>query len=195
MLRLLEIEGGTTLIDGLDLGTIPGETIRERIVAIPQDPLILANMSLRLNVDPGGTKPDAALIAALKRVGLWDGLLSDRPGGLEAEITAASLSKGQQQLLALARALLLKEGKKIVLLDEATSNVDGETDAIMQRVVKEEFEECTVITVAHRLETIMGSDVILVMEGGRIVEAGPPGVLLKKDGVQGRFTALVKSSR
>ncbi|KAK0643329.1 putative ATP-binding cassette transporter [Cercophora newfieldiana] len=192
LLRLLEIDSGTILVDGLDLATIPRETIRERIVAIPQDPLIIANMSLRLNVDPSATNPDAALIGALQRVGLWDGLLSDRPGGLEADITTASLSKGQQQLLALARALVLKEEKKIVLLDEATSNVDGETDAVMQRVVREEFTECTVITVAHRLDTIMGSDVILVMENGRIVETGPPGVLLRKDEGRGEFARLVR---
>jgi ABC-type multidrug transport system fused ATPase/permease subunit len=143
-------------------------------------------MSLRLNVNPSGTKPDTTLIAALERVGLWEGVLRDRPGGLDAEITTASLSKGQQQLLALARALVSKEEKKIVLLDEATSNVDGETSAVMQHVVREDFEGCTTITIAHRLDTIMGSDVIVVMEDGHIVEVGPPAELLEGDRGQGR---------
>ncbi|KAK4444931.1 ABC multidrug transporter [Podospora aff. communis PSN243] len=187
--RLLEIDSGVILVDGFDLATIPRETIRERILFIPQDPLILTGLSIRMNVDPSGTKLDAVLIAALQRVGLWDGLLCDRSRGLDAELTAASLSKGQQQLLALARALVLKDWKKIVLLDEATSNVDGDTAAVVQRVVGEEFEGRTVIVVAHRLETIMDSDTIVVMEDGCVVEAGPPQGLSKKKG--GRFVKLV----
>jgi ATP-binding cassette, subfamily C (CFTR/MRP), member 1 len=158
-------------------------------LSIPQDPLILTGMRLRLNVDPSGSKLDTVLIAALNRVGLWDGLFCDRPGGLDAEITAVSLSKGQQQLLALARALVVKEGKKIVLLDEATSNVDGDTDVMMQRVMREEFKDCTVVVVAHRLDTIMGSDIIVVMEDGCVVEVGPPQDLLKKN--EGKFAKLV----
>jgi ATP-binding cassette, subfamily C (CFTR/MRP), member 1 len=150
-------------------------------------------MSLRLNVDPSGTKPDSSLLAALERVGLWDGVLRERPGGLGAAITTASLSRGQHQLLALARALVSKEEKKIVLLDEATSNVDCDTDAVMQRVVREDFEGCTTITVAHRLDTIVGSDVIVVIEDGRIVEVGPPGELLNRDGGKGGFARLVKA--
>lgn len=156
-------------------------------MTLPQDPLILIG-SVRLNADPASTNDDNAIIEVLTKVGLWS-VLSDR-GGLDAEITASTLSKGQQQLLALARALL-KKGK-ILLLDEPTSNVDAETDKTMQRILREEFAECTILTVAHRLNTIIDSDVVLVLDGGRLAEMGRPQELLKtKDSL---FSKLAKSS-
>jgi ABC-type multidrug transport system fused ATPase/permease subunit len=184
-LRLLEIERGQILIDGLDLATIPRDTIRERLITIPQDPLII-NASVRLNMDPNLVRMDSDIVGALDRVGLWT-LIHER-GGLDHDITASSLSNGQRQLLALGRALL-KKGH-IVLLDEPTSNVDPGTDAIIQQVLREEFAESTVLTVAHRMDTIYpGSDVIVVMDQGRVAEVGPPADLLR----QGRlFAQLVR---
>ncbi|KAK0620015.1 P-loop containing nucleoside triphosphate hydrolase protein [Immersiella caudata] len=123
---------------------------------------------------------------------VWDGVLCDRPGGLDTGITGTSLSKGQQQLLALARVLVLKEGKKVVLLDEVTGNVDVDTDATVQQVVREQFDGYTVIVVAHRLDTIMGSDVIVVMKNGGIVEVGSLKELLSNDGGQGALAKMVK---
>ncbi|KAH8681655.1 putative ATP-binding cassette transporter [Xylariales sp. PMI_506] len=178
ILRLLELDSGSISIDGIDLATVPRETIRQQLVTIPQHPLILVG-SLRLNIDSHSEHPDSAVIHALERVGLWS-VLSDR-GGLDADLVASSLSKGQQQLLALARALL-KKGR-VLILDEPTSNVDTETDAVMQRVLREEFGDCTVLTVAHRLDTIMDCDCIAVMDQGRLVEYGAPQELLAtKDG-------------
>jgi ATP-binding cassette, subfamily C (CFTR/MRP), member 1 len=187
ILRLLEIDNGSLIIDGLDVATIKRNAIRERLVVIPQDPLILSG-SLRFNVDPTGMKSDSDIARVLDRVGLW-GILQER-GGLELEITAASLSKGQYQLLALARALL-KRGK-IILLDEATSNVDGQTDTMMQQVIREEFRDCTVLTVAHRINTIIDLDLIVVMDEGRIVETGKAEELLKRKGM---FSKLVKGDK
>ncbi|KAH8885459.1 putative ATP-binding cassette transporter [Thozetella sp. PMI_491] len=184
LLRLLEIDAGSVFIDNLDLASMPRDTIRERLVTLPQDPLILVG-SVRFNVDPHGKAIDEAIVETLSDVGLWSAL--QERGGLDTDITSASLSKGQQQLLALARAMLDKG--KILLLDEPTSNIDPETDATIQRLLKEKCADCTVLTVAHRMDTILGSDVVLVLEAGRIVEFGAPQELLQAGG---QFAALVR---
>lgn len=176
LLRLLEIDSGCIIVDGVDIASVPREIIRERLVAIPQETLILTG-SLRLNVDPTNSHPDSSIIAALERVRLWS-LLEER-GGLNAEIADSGLSKGQQQLLALSRAILRKG--KILLLDEPTSNVDSETDAIMQRILKEDFGDCTVLTVAHRLDSIMGCDAVAVVDAGNLIEVGPPEELVRRE--------------
>ncbi len=190
ILRLLELETGTITIDGTDLSTVPRDIIRERLVTLPQDPLVLIG-TVRTNTDPAGSAADTTLVAALERVGLWT-TLQER-GGLDAEITTASLSRGQQQLLALARALVRLRagggGGRVLLLDEPTSNIDTDTDATVQRVVREEFVDCTVLTVAHRMSSILDSDVVVVLEEGKVVEFGTPEDLLSLDG---RFARLVK---
>lgn len=161
---------GTILIDGIDLSVVPREIIRSRIVTIPQELFILSG-SVRLNADPTSAATDTFIITALTKVGLWD-ILSAR-GGLDAEMTANPLSQGQQQIFCLARAML-KSKAKILVLDEATSNVDAETDRVMQRLIREEFKDLTVLTVAHRMDTIMDSDRIAVLDGGRLVEIKEP---------------------
>ncbi|OTB09170.1 hypothetical protein M426DRAFT_7187 [Hypoxylon sp. CI-4A] len=188
--RLLEIESGVISIDDTDIATVPRETIRQRLISLPQDPLILAG-SVRLNVDPEGQATDEQVSAALNLVGLGD--VVESRGGILADITANSLSRGQQQLLALARAVVKRQvcGSTILLLDEATSNVDADTDAILQRILRESFAGCTRITVAHRIDTIMDSDLIVVMDSGSIVEAGPPGDLMRK--TDGWFAKLVQA--
>jgi ABC-type multidrug transport system fused ATPase/permease subunit len=141
-----------------------------------------------LNIDPFSVATDSEIIAALERVGLWS-ILSSR-GGLTAEIVPDSLSRGQQQLLALARALLNKS--KIVLLDEATSSVDKETEETLRKVMKEDFSDCTIISIAHRLETIMDYDVVAVMNKGRIVEFGRPAELMADE--KSAFSLLWKGA-
>ncbi|PHH93023.1 hypothetical protein CDD83_2133 [Cordyceps sp. RAO-2017] len=180
IVRLLEIDSGSILIDGVDVATVPRDVIRERLVSLPQDPLVLAG-SIRLNVDPEGRSTDEAVASALARVGL--GFLAESRG-VTADITAASLSRGQQQLLALARALVKKQlyGSTVLLLDEATSNVDADTDAVLQRVLRDDFAGCTRLAVAHRIDTIMDSDSVVVMDAGRVVEHGAPADLLAKQG-------------
>jgi len=183
------MDSGSIVIDDVDIATVPRETIRERLVSLPQDSLVL-NGSVRLNVDPEERSTEEAVATALDRVGLGD-LAQSR--GIMADITATSLSRGQQQLLALARAVVKKQacGSTILLLDEATSNVDAETDAVLQRVLREDFSGCTRVAVAHRIDTIMDSDVVVVMDSGRIVEVGAPADLLRNE--EGWFSQLAKS--
>jgi ATP-binding cassette subfamily C (CFTR/MRP) protein 1 len=170
------MDSGTIIIDGIDLEVVPREIIRSRLVTIPQEPFILSG-SVRLNADPTFTSSDALIIAALTKVGLWS-ILSER-GGLDAEMTASPLSQGEQQIFCLARAML-RTGGRILVLDEATSNVDAETDQLMQRLIREEFAGYTIITVAHRLDTILDSDRIIVLDSGTVVEIGTPAELLAR---------------
>lgn len=179
LLRIIDIDSGSLAIDGLDLELIRRETIRSRLITIPQDPFILSG-SLRLNADPGGNASDESIIAALTKVGLWD-ILESR-GGLEANMNTNPLSQGQLQIFCLARAMLRTGKGKVLVLDEATSSVDSETDLLMQRLIREEFSECTVLTVAHRLDTIMDSDRVIVLDAGKLVEMGSPEELMKREG-------------
>ncbi len=188
ILGLLNVQSGRIIIDGIDISTIPRNTIRERLLVVPQEPFILAG-SVRFNVDPHGSSDDDSIAAALERVGLR-GLLVGEHGarGLCAPLTASSLSKGEQQLLALARLLLfLKKHKHtsaggvVLLLDEPTSDLDAQTDATVQRVLREELAGATIVIVAHRLTTIMDSDLIVVMDAGRVVEVGEPGEILRRE--------------
>ncbi|KAG0652310.1 abc multidrug transporter B [Hyphodiscus hymeniophilus] len=173
--RLIELDSGSISIDGIDLRTVPREVLRSRITAIPQDPFVLSD-TVRVNADTSGEASDDIIISALKKVQLWN-IVSAR-GGLDAQMKSQPLSQGQQQLFCLARAMLCQS--KILILDEATSNVDGETDALMQRVIREAFAQHTIITIAHRLNTILDSDMVAVLNEGRLIEFGPPEELLQK---------------
>jgi ATP-binding cassette, subfamily C (CFTR/MRP), member 1 len=185
LLRILDLESGTITIDSINLSLIPRETIRSRIITIPQEPFTLAG-SVRFNADPTSTASDDLIIGALKRVKLWD-VLEGR-GGLDTEMMSNPLSQGQGQIFCLARAMVRvgnrkggESGKGILVLDEATSNVDAETDRLMQRLIREEFGGYTVITVAHRLDTIRDSDWIAVLNEGRLIEWDRPGKVLGRN--------------
>lgn len=123
---------------------------------------------------------DEAIIAALERVDLWD--LISRRGGLDISISELGLSQGQKQLFCLARAILRKDDAKLLILDEATSSVDKHTDEHMRRVIEDEFKSHTVISVAHRLSSLLSCDRVVVMNEGRVVEVGVPAALGEKDG-------------
>ncbi|PYI11439.1 putative multidrug resistance protein [Aspergillus sclerotiicarbonarius CBS 121057] len=192
VLRLIELSSGTIVIDDLDLQTLSREAIRSRIITIPQDPLLMKSDTLRENLDPTGTITDEKIIATLEKVKLWTSLEnSDKPETcLDAPLKDYPLSVGQQQLFSLARAMLMRSTRgKLVILDEATSNIDKETDGLIQELLRVEFEGYSVLTVAHRLDTILDSDKIVVLDQGRIVEVGPPQELLEKD--QGAFKSLL----
>ena len=153
--------------------------VRNRIICLPQDPLIFPG-TFRFNIDPADTVPeDEVLIDILKTVNLW--AMVEKRGGLLSDLKMDTLSHGEQQLLALARALLRKRvasGRCILVLDEATSNLDKATEVIIQKIIEEEFKENTVITVAHRLETVAGADEILLLEKGEVIKQGPPSEVL-----------------
>lgn len=173
--RLIELDSGSIFIDGVDLRSVPREVIRTRMTAIPQDLFILSD-TIRVNADPNGDASEDAIISALQKVELWDTIQTR--GGLETQMKSHPLSQGQQQLFCLARAMLRKS--RILILDEATSNVDSETDALMQKIIRDVFAEHTIVTVAHRLNTISDSDMVAVMHEGKLVEFGPPGELLQR---------------
>lgn len=177
LLGMLHITGGSILIDNIDLATIPLPSVREKLVTIPQEPFIMVGCTVRFNTDPTGKLPDADIIAALDQVGIWKAVLDER-GGLDAEITdTLSLSRGQQQLLEVARAMLKIQvsNTKILLIDEATSGVDMDTDARVQDLLRHEpFLSCTVLTVAHRVHTLVDYDLAIVLDQGEIVEMGAP---------------------
>ncbi|KAI1857175.1 uncharacterized protein JN550_013412 [Neoarthrinium moseri] len=185
LLSLLELESGSVHIDGQDLSKVSRDLLRTRIATLPQDSIKLSG-SVRQNLmaaeaslscqTAGRCNENARLTLALTKVGMWD-LIQER-GGLDADFSAMDLSQGQLQLFCLARAILHGNKRSIVLLDESTSNTDRETDQRIMHVIREEFKHCTVITVAHRLETIVDSDLVVVMNAGRIQEVGEPKVLL-----------------
>ena len=152
---------------------------------------MLFSGTMRSNLDPAGqaTGGDAQLWAALDRVGLR-AVVERLKGGLDAPVAefGESLSAGQRQLVCLARVLLRK--CKVVLLDEATSSVDFATDQLMQRTIKECFADATILTIAHRLNTIIDSDRVLVMDAGLVAETGSPHELLSR--ADGAFAGLVR---
>lgn len=181
LFRLTPIEGDI-LIDGLNTGDISLESMRSKISIIPQEPFLFSG-TLRENLDPFGEYNDDILWNALKEVELKM-FMSENPHGLSYQVSEGgnNFSVGQRQLVCLARAIVRKN--KILIMDEATANVDPKTDELIQTTIKTNFEDCTVLTIAHRLHTIMDSDKVLVMDSGRLVQFDHPHTLLKdKDGV------------
>jgi ATP-binding cassette subfamily C (CFTR/MRP) protein 1 len=175
LLRLLDPTTGEIIVDGVDLSTLSRNSVRERLVCLPQDPLLLPG-TFEFNLDPEGKTKDAVQIEeVLKKVQMWN--VVEGKGGLGAELDLESLSHGEQQLFALARAILKKQvanGQCILVLDEATSNLDADTEAIIQRVIQEEFKDNTIIAVAHRLDTLRDFDTIVVLDKGVVSKVGPP---------------------
>ncbi|EAW07798.1 putative ABC multidrug transporter [Aspergillus clavatus NRRL 1] len=171
--RMVELSGGSILIDDIDITRIPRQEIRSRINGVAQSPLLIKG-TVRHNINPTASSSEKAIVEALKAVGLYAKV--QEKGGLDIDIDEVFLSHGQQQLFCLARAIL-RPGK-VLVLDEATSNVDSKTDEIMQRVIREKFGSHTILSVAHKLETILDFDKVVVLDAGRVVECGNPYSLL-----------------
>lgn len=221
LLRLVELDSGSIKIDGVDISEVGLRTLRTKIAVIPQDPSLFSG-SVRSNLDPFDEYDDDRLYEVLEKVGLYSSMTknysssnlknssnsltsifsgesSSHVGGRAQPIKSLSeavmeggtnYSVGQRQLMVIARAML--SGAQVVIMDEATASVDGETDAKIQKVFREEFKNATCITVAHRLNTIMDSDLVLVMDDGRAAEFDRPSTLLSREG--GMFKALVEAS-
>ncbi|KAF9920561.1 hypothetical protein FBU30_009579 [Linnemannia zychae] len=170
--------GGSIEIDGLDISTLGLRDLRQHLAIIPQDPTLFAG-TIRQNLDPFGELPDADLWTALERAHLKS-YISSLPEGLSYLVVQGgeNFSVGQRSLICLARALLRKT--KVLVLDEATAAVDVETDDLIQKTIRKEFADRTILTIAHRIKTVMDSDKILVLEKGRVEEFEAPEVLLKK---------------
>ena len=176
LFRIIESAGGRITIDGIDISTLGLHALRSHLTIIPQDPVLFTG-ELRFNLDPAGECTDEALWKALEMSHLKTHV-AQLPEGLDHEISegGANFSMGQRQLICLARALLRKT--KILILDEATASVDLDTDAMIQTTIRDSFAECTVLTIAHRLKTILDSTRIAVLSEGKLEEMGTPDDLL-----------------
>ncbi|KAF9929346.1 hypothetical protein BGZ67_006382 [Mortierella alpina] len=165
-------DGGSIWVDGVDISTVGLKHLRQRLAIIPQDP-ILYHGTVRENLDPFEEMQDADLWAALERAHLKEHI-SSLEGGLSSTVSqnGDNFSVGQRSLICLARALLRKT--KILVLDEATAALDVQTDELIQRTIREEFKDRTILMIAHRIRTVMDSNKILVLEKGRVQEFGNP---------------------
>ncbi|XP_063223820.1 ATP-binding cassette sub-family C member 4-like isoform X2 [Bacillus rossius redtenbacheri] len=188
LFRFAEVEG-CIVIDAVDTSTISLHDLRKKTSIIPQDPFLFSG-SLRENLDRFNEFRDEELLQALEDVEMRDVLTSSGGLGMLVAERGDNFSVGQKQLLCLARAILRKN--KILVLDEATANVDLQTDELIQRTLREQFADCTVLTVAHRLQTIMDSDKVVVMSRGNMVEFDHPHILLQNAG--GVFYQMVQKT-
>ncbi|XP_046783234.1 multidrug resistance-associated protein 1 isoform X1 [Gallus gallus] len=189
LFRINEAAEGEIIIDGINIAKIGLHDLRFKITIIPQDPILFSG-SLRMNLDPFDQHSDEDIWRSLELAHLKN-FVSSLPDKLNHECSEGgeNLSVGQRQLVCLARALLRKS--KILVLDEATAAVDLETDNLIQSTIKSQFEECTVLTIAHRLNTIMDYTRVLVLDRGEVVECDSPDNLLQAKGL---FYSMAKDS-
>uniref|UniRef100_A0A9J7Y9H5 Cystic fibrosis transmembrane conductance regulator n=1 Tax=Cyprinus carpio carpio TaxID=630221 RepID=A0A9J7Y9H5_CYPCA len=189
LFRLAEPEG-KILVDGVLTSEIGLHDLRQKMSIIPQDPMLFTG-TMRKNLDPFSQHSDHDLWNALKEVQL-KAAVEDLPAKLETELaeSGSNFSVGQRQLVCLARAILRKN--RILIIDEATANVDPRTDELIQKTIRDKFKECTVLTIAHRINTIIDSDRILVLDAGRIHEYDAPHVLLQNQ--NGIFYKMVQQT-
>ncbi|XP_072549871.1 multidrug resistance-associated protein 1 [Salminus brasiliensis] len=189
LFRIIEAAQGEICIDGVNIADLGLHELRSRITIIPQDPVLFSG-SLRMNLDPFDGYSDEDVWRALELAHLKN-FVSGLPDKLNHECSEGgeNLSLGQRQLVCLARALLRKT--KILVLDEATAAVDLETDNLIQSTIRTQFEDCTVLTIAHRLNTIMDYTRVLVLDKGQMAEFDSPASLLAKKGI---FYKMAKDS-
>ncbi|XP_071784449.1 ATP-binding cassette sub-family C member 8-like isoform X1 [Asterias amurensis] len=191
LFRIIQTFKGRIMVDGMNIAHLPLGEVRRRFAIIPQDPVLFTG-TIRFNLDARGEHDDDALWEALE-IAQLKGVVSDLDLKLDAMVTEGgeNFSVGQRQLFCLARAFLRKT--RILVMDEATASIDLETDAILQDVVAHAFKERTILTIAHRVQTILDSDHILVLNEGRIAEYDTPqNLLAQEDSI---FASLVKAGK
>jgi len=179
------LETGSIEIDGIDLASVPLQTLRKKICIIPQDP-VMFTASLRYNLDPFSEYTDGQIWEVLERVQLKEAV-ENMAGQLVSDVAenGENLSVGTRQLICFARALLRKP--KVIVLDEATAAVDNNTDNLIQEMIRDKLKDCTVLTIAHRLHTIIESDKVMVLDAGLLAESGSPQQLIEKKGIFGQM--------
>ena len=182
---------GSILMDGVNANKLNLQAWRQSISVIPQNPILFSG-TLRRNIDPTQRFADAEIWQVLQDVHL-KGLFERLENNLYHELAEGgkNFSVGERQLICLARALL--QGNKIIVMDEATANVDFKTDQMIQEAIREKFDNRTVLTIAHRISTIMDYDRVLVLHGGRLIEMDEPTVLLARE--DSLFTELTEHSQ
>ncbi|KAJ2229222.1 hypothetical protein EV180_001607, partial [Coemansia sp. RSA 518] len=191
LFRIIEAASGQILIDGEDIAKYGLFDVRSKLSIIPQDPVLFAG-TVRENLDPFNNYSDQEIWQALEHAHLAD-VIRAKDERLEFMVTQSgeNFSVGQRQLICLARALLKRA--KVLVLDEATAAIDNATDTIIQESIRKEFKDCTVLTIAHRLNTIIDSDMILVVDGGCLAEYDTPQNLLENE--NSLFAKLVEEAR
>ncbi|KAK8935796.1 ABC transporter C family member 8 [Platanthera zijinensis] len=177
--RLIDPADGRILIDSVDICSVGLKDLRMKISIIPQEPTLFRG-SVRSNLDPLGMYADHEIWEALERCQLKSTIRS-LPAQLDSSVSddGENWSAGQRQLFCLGRVLLRKN--KILVLDEATASIDSATDAILQRIIRQEFSSCTVITIAHRVPTVTDSDMVMVLSYGKLLEFDRPSKLMESN--------------
>lgn len=185
--RLVEPVGGQILIDDVDIAQLGLHDLRTRLGIIPQEPVLFEG-TIRMNLDPFGLYSDYEIWEVLEKCQL-DKVIREKPEKLQALVTeyGGNWSVGQRQLLCFGRALL--KHSKVLFLDEATASVDAQTDGIIQILINQEFQNCTVVSIAHRIPTVMDSNRVLVLDAGRVKEFDSPSALLSNPSTL--FSSLV----
>ncbi|GLT49342.1 hypothetical protein SLA2020_229060 [Shorea laevis] len=185
--RLVEPTGGRIIIDGIDICTLGLHDLRSRFSIIPQEPVLFEG-TVRSNIDPIGQYSDEEIWKSLERCQLKDAVAS-KPDKLDSLVADSgdNWSVGQRQLLCLGRVMLKRS--RLLFLDEATASVDSQTDAVIQKIIREDFATCTIISIAHRIPTVMDCDRVLVVDAGRVKEFDTPSRLLERRSL---FAALVQ---
>ncbi|MGH0138977.1 UNVERIFIED_CONTAM: hypothetical protein FKN15_000218 [Acipenser sinensis] len=190
LFRLAELAGGSITIDGINIAQIGLEDLRRKLSIIPQEPVLFIG-TVRVNLDPSSQYSDAQIWEALEKTHM-KASIAQLPERLDSEVleNGENFSVGERQLLCVARALL--RNSKILLLDEATAAIDTETDGLIQETISESFCHCTTLVIAHRLNTVLNCDRIMVLDQGQVVEFDAPSALLSDE--NSRFHAMVNAA-
>ncbi|CAA3003497.1 ABC transporter C family member 14-like, partial [Olea europaea subsp. europaea] len=187
LFRLVEPSAGKIIIDSIDISALGLHDLRSRFGIIPQEPVLFEG-TVRSNIDPIGQYSDEEIWKSLERCQLKD-VVSAKPGKLDSAVVdnGDNWSVGQRQLLCLGRVMLKRS--RLLFMDEATASVDSQTDGMIQKIIREDFTACTIISIAHRIPTVMDCDRVLVIDAGRAKEFDKPSRLLEKHSL---FGALVQ---
>ena len=190
LFRLLEAEEGTISIDDVDISSVGLHRLRTKISVIPQIPTLFSGCTVKENLDLFGIHSEDAIRKALDDAHMSEAM-AKLPKGIHSMVSegGSNFSVGQRQLLCLARAILSKS--RILVLDEATASVDRRTDQLLHESLEESFGDATILAVAHRLDTVIENDYILVLGNGKVLEYGPPAQLIRSGGA---FSKMVEDT-